>query len=103
MACSLNRCRLTKSSYRGEVIEQDNDDEDNTSDGNNSLQTFIFSATMSKDLQRNVKKRSRPRMTKKKAPASTLGESSHQFVHQHETDYVVRRASPSTGLPGPRS
>ncbi|TFL01653.1 P-loop containing nucleoside triphosphate hydrolase protein [Pterulicium gracile] len=69
-----NILRLTLRETKGEVIEQDNDDEDNTSDGNNSLQTFIFSATMSKDLQRNVKKRSRPRMTKKKAPASTLDE-----------------------------
>lgn len=37
------------------------------------LQTFVFSATLSKDLQRNVKKRSRPPIGGKKAKApSTL-------------------------------
>lgn len=43
-----------------------------SSDG---LQTFIFSATMSKDLQQNVKRRSRPKPSKKGSkPASTLDE-----------------------------
>ena len=42
------------------------------------LQTFVFSATLSKDLQRNLKKRSRSKGSKKhykrnEAPASTLG------------------------------
>ncbi|KAI0792409.1 P-loop containing nucleoside triphosphate hydrolase protein [Abortiporus biennis] len=36
------------------------------------LQTFIFSATLSKDLQKNLKKRSRPTNKKKTKPASTL-------------------------------
>ncbi|KAF5343466.1 hypothetical protein D9758_011860 [Tetrapyrgos nigripes] len=39
------------------------------------LQTFVFSATLSKDLQRNVKRRSRPKKLKKKGkpePGSTL-------------------------------
>ena len=41
------------------------------------LQTFVFSATLSKDLQRNLKKRSRSKGSKKhykrnEAPASTL-------------------------------
>ena len=38
------------------------------------MQTFIFSATLSKDLQKNLKKRSRPHKHKKGKPASTLGE-----------------------------
>lgn len=39
------------------------------------LQTFVFSATLSKDLQRNLKKRGRPQGKGKKnsKPASTLG------------------------------
>jgi ATP-dependent RNA helicase DDX24/MAK5 len=40
------------------------------------LQTFVFSATLSKDLQRNLKKRSRPkggRAKKHQKPATTLG------------------------------
>jgi superfamily II DNA/RNA helicase len=39
------------------------------------LQTFVFSATMSKDLQRNLKKRHKVSMHGKKGfkPASTLG------------------------------
>ncbi len=37
------------------------------------LQTFVFSATLSKDLQRNLKKRARPKGKKRHTPASTLG------------------------------
>ncbi|KAI0051336.1 DEAD-domain-containing protein [Auriscalpium vulgare] len=37
------------------------------------MQTFVFSATLSKDLQRNLKKRHKPRLFKRDAaPASTL-------------------------------
>ncbi|KAI0066909.1 DEAD-domain-containing protein [Artomyces pyxidatus] len=36
------------------------------------MQTFVFSATLSKDLQRNLKKRHKPRLFKGDAPASTL-------------------------------
>lgn len=43
------------------------------------LQTFVFSATLSKNLQRNVKRRTRPKSAGKhkkhdEQPASTLGE-----------------------------
>lgn len=39
------------------------------------LQTFVFSATLSKDLQRNLKKHGRPQGKGRKysKPASTLG------------------------------
>jgi ATP-dependent RNA helicase DDX24/MAK5 len=39
------------------------------------LQTFVFSATLSKDLQRNLKRKVRPKgiSKKNKEPASTLG------------------------------
>ena len=40
------------------------------------LQTFVFSATLSMDLQRNLKKRQRYNPKKKHTPASTLGMSS---------------------------
>ena len=56
-------------------MEQSEEKKDGIKDG---LQTFIFSATLSKDLQRNLKKRFRPKGDKKHykrdtAPASTLG------------------------------
>ena len=56
-------------------VEQDEDEEERIKDG---LQTFVFSATLSKDLQRNLKKRFRPKGNKKHykrdpTPASTLG------------------------------
>jgi ATP-dependent RNA helicase DDX24/MAK5 len=42
-----------------------------------SMQTFVFSATLSKDLQRNLKKRLRTKSNKRQykheKPASTLG------------------------------
>lgn len=39
-----------------------------------ALQTFVFSATLSKDLQRNLKRRVHPKgVSKNKEPASTLG------------------------------
>jgi ATP-dependent RNA helicase DDX24/MAK5 len=52
--------------------------EDDSSEGidklkQDSLQTFVFSATLSKDLQRNLKKRARPKAKNRQAPASTLG------------------------------
>ena len=56
----------------GDQVEQD---EEGIKDG---LQTFVFSATLSKDLQRNLKKRFRSKGNKKHykrdpTPASTLG------------------------------
>ena len=60
----------------GDQVEQNDDEEEGIiKDG---LQTFVFSATLSKDLQRNLKKRFRPKGNKKHykrdpAPASTLG------------------------------
>lgn len=42
-------------------------------DSSRPMQTFVFSATLSKDLQQNLKKRRRPRgFQKNDAPASTL-------------------------------
>ena len=51
------------------------DEEKPATDG---LQTFVFSATLSKDLQRNLKKPMRPNFLRRKRqdkPASTLGTS----------------------------
>lgn len=58
----------------GEGKETNEDDQDSKED---NLQTFIFSATLSKDLQRNVKKRTRPKIGGKKGlkATSTLGKS----------------------------
>jgi ATP-dependent RNA helicase DDX24/MAK5 len=42
-----------------------------------NLQTFVFSATLDKDLQRNLKRRTKPRNGGKKLrPITTLGEFS---------------------------
>jgi ATP-dependent RNA helicase DDX24/MAK5 len=42
--------------------------------GRDDLQTFVFSATLSKDLQRNLRRRAKPRKsTKNSKPLTTLG------------------------------
>lgn len=69
-----NILRLTLRESKSDQIEPDADeDEEPVKDG---LQTFVFSATLSKDLQRNVKRRSRPKTagkyTKREKPVSTL-------------------------------
>ncbi|KAJ6595890.1 ATP-dependent RNA helicase [Mycena vulgaris] len=69
-----NILRLTLRESKSDQIEPDADeDEEPIKDG---LQTFVFSATLSKDLQRNVKRRSRPKSAgkynKREKPASTL-------------------------------
>ncbi|KAF7795671.1 hypothetical protein EIP86_006836 [Pleurotus ostreatoroseus] len=51
------------------VDEAGKADSASLSDG---LQTFVFSATLSKDLQRNLKRKSRAKSSKKSKPASTL-------------------------------
>jgi ATP-dependent RNA helicase DDX24/MAK5 len=54
------------------------------------LQTFVLSATLSKDLQRNLKKRWRPKVNKKRKgkddkPASTLGMIVMQIMRGYST------------------
>lgn len=50
------------------------EDGEMTSPTKDNLQTFVFSATLSKDLQRNLKKRAKPRKDgKNKKPLTTLG------------------------------
>ncbi|PPR00743.1 hypothetical protein CVT24_000797 [Panaeolus cyanescens] len=82
-----NILRLTLRESKDEMIAddtnpgvegQDEEDED-TKEGilEGGMQTFVFSATLSKDLQRNLKKRYKPKGNKKhykkdQAPASTL-------------------------------
>jgi ATP-dependent RNA helicase DDX24/MAK5 len=58
------------------TVDADNDEQ--RSDVADILQTFVLSATLSKDLQRNLKRRSRPKPNNKRKhkddkPASTLG------------------------------
>jgi ATP-dependent RNA helicase DDX24/MAK5 len=63
--------------FTGEVVDEAG--EEDVSDITDGLQTFVFSATLSKDLQQNVKRRSRLKSAGKKykkhdeKPASTLG------------------------------
>ena len=58
-------------------------DDEVKAEDKDGMQTFVFSATMSKDLQRNVKKRTRPKApgNKKDQPASTLGQLLGLFVY----------------------
>ncbi|KAJ7598923.1 ATP-dependent RNA helicase [Mycena floridula] len=76
-----NILRLTLLETSEDLIEGDDAESAPNSDTRESgdvMQTFIFSATLSKDLQRNVKARARPKPSAKgrnrapKAPASTL-------------------------------
>ncbi|KAK0494657.1 ATP-dependent RNA helicase [Armillaria luteobubalina] len=75
-----NILRLTLRQENDEQIPGDDEEpeaENKDIKESNVMQTFVFSATLSKDLQRNVKKRMRPRTGKKKhgdKPASTLDE-----------------------------
>ncbi|KAJ7185672.1 ATP-dependent RNA helicase [Mycena filopes] len=68
-----NILRLTLRESKDDQIEPETEDQEPAKDG---LQTFVFSATLSKDLQRNVKRRSRPKTAgkynKREKPASTL-------------------------------
>ncbi|KAF5310717.1 hypothetical protein D9619_008153 [Psilocybe cf. subviscida] len=81
-----NILRLTLLETKDEAIpdvedpsfQMDVQSEDDTKEGiKDQLQTFVFSATLSKDLQRNVKKKFRPKGNKKhykreQKPATTL-------------------------------
>lgn len=56
----------------------DTNDDDGKPSASGGLQTFVLSATLSKDLQRNLKKRTWPKSNKKRRKkddisASTLG------------------------------
>ncbi|TBU38454.1 DEAD-domain-containing protein [Dichomitus squalens] len=72
-----NILRLTLRKSDDDVIGPENkmDEEEDTKDGvrGGDLQTFVFSATLSKDLQQNLKRRARPKPRRKAdKPASTL-------------------------------
>jgi ATP-dependent RNA helicase DDX24/MAK5 len=66
--------------YSEDVIEPEFNDKSDVGDNEkvvkDNMQTFVFSATLSKDLQRNVKKRTRPKAigSKKDKSLSTLGQ-----------------------------
>ncbi|KAF7318870.1 hypothetical protein HMN09_00222500 [Mycena chlorophos] len=64
-----NILRLTLRESRDDQIEPEGDTAELPQDG---LQTFVFSATLSKDLQRNLKRRSRSKANPKSKAASTL-------------------------------
>ncbi|TCD71925.1 ATP-dependent RNA helicase [Steccherinum ochraceum] len=75
-----NILRLTLRVAKADMIEDpelpENDDdevEDESALEKDDMQTFVFSATLSKDLQRNLKRHQRPKRGKKNTkPASTL-------------------------------
>jgi ATP-dependent RNA helicase DDX24/MAK5 len=66
------------------------------------LQTFVFSATLSKDLQRNLKKRFRPKGNKKhykrdRTPASTLDDLLLRLDFRDPTPEIIDQ-SPVGGI-----
>jgi ATP-dependent RNA helicase DDX24/MAK5 len=72
---------MTLSNSEDEIVPEFNDEsdvEEDEVDVKSDMQTFVFSATLSKDLQRNVKKRTRPKGAgnKKDKSLSTLGQLS---------------------------
>ncbi|CAL1699487.1 unnamed protein product [Somion occarium] len=74
-----NILRLTMRVAKDEVIEPEEPEadvseavQDESTRVEPDLQTFVFSATLSKDLQRNLKKRQRFKGKKNRKPASTL-------------------------------
>ncbi|KAL1759626.1 P-loop containing nucleoside triphosphate hydrolase protein [Schizophyllum commune] len=87
-----NVLRLT---LRANKYEEDEDEED-VQDG---LQTFVFSATLSKDLQRNLKKRKHPGKSRKPraAPASTLDDLLMRLDFRDEEPEVID-LSPKGGV-----
>lgn len=55
--------------------DEDEKDEESADSAEGVMQTFVFSATLSKDLQRNLKKRRKSGVLRKgEKPASTLDE-----------------------------
>ena len=77
----------------------EDEDEEDVQDG---LQTFVFSATLSKDLQRNLKKRKAPGKSRKPraAPASTLGKCATNFLSWLDERLGSRLAGPLHGPAG---
>ncbi|KAL7277303.1 hypothetical protein ACG7TL_009159 [Trametes sanguinea] len=80
-----------------EVIEPENtlgaedEEQEDSKEGvrQSDLQTFVFSATLSKDLQKNLKKRSRGRRRKNEKPASTLDDLLLRLDFRDPTPAVV--------------
>lgn len=73
----------------GGVSAEDAQDVDAEPATEEEMQTFVFSATLSKDLQRNLKKRARPKGKKRHAPASTLGMWCGSVRKERDTDIVL--------------
>ena len=72
-----------KQSFASEEIRED-------VSANDKMQTFVFSATLSKDLQRNLKKRQKARVSKKgDPPASTLGAFSCSLRPENMSEYFL--------------
>uniref|UniRef100_D8QHD9 RNA helicase n=1 Tax=Schizophyllum commune (strain H4-8 / FGSC 9210) TaxID=578458 RepID=D8QHD9_SCHCM len=88
-----NVLRLT---LRANKYDEREDDDENIQDG---LQTFVFSATLSKDLQRNLKKRKAPGKSRKPraAPASTLDDLLMRLDFRDEEPEVID-LSPKGGV-----
>ncbi|KAI9067845.1 DEAD-domain-containing protein [Trametes sanguinea] len=92
-----NILRLTLRKSGDEVIEPENalsaegDEQEESKEGvrQGELQTFVFSATLSKDLQKNLKKRSRGRRRKNEKPASTLDDLLLRLDFRDPTPAVV--------------
>ncbi|KAF9077000.1 P-loop containing nucleoside triphosphate hydrolase protein [Rhodocollybia butyracea] len=83
-------------------VDHDADDEDNKEKvARDQMQTFVFSATLSKDLQKNVKKRFKPKKPKNSKkddkPASTLDDLLLRLDFRDSEPEVID-LSPNGGL-----
>lgn len=84
-----NILRLTVRQSREDEIESEEDDLQKAEDSGpeDKLQTFVFSATLSKDLQRNLKKRSRHCDASNK-PLSTLDDLLLRLDFRNQPDVI---------------
>lgn len=88
---------------RGDIIEPDEQEDEqevsakDDAPSESDLQTFVFSATLSKDLQKNLKKRQRWKGKKNRKPASTLDDLVMKLDFR-DPDPTVIDLSPEGGV-----
>ncbi|KAF9652598.1 DEAD-domain-containing protein [Thelephora ganbajun] len=87
--------RLTLRWYREESVLEDKLAADAAK---NTLQTFVFSATLSKDLQRNLKKRVKPRKNGKNPKPPTTLEDLLERLDFRDSEPEVIDLSPEGGV-----
>ncbi|KAK0452488.1 ATP-dependent RNA helicase [Armillaria borealis] len=96
-----NILRLTLRQENDEQIpgdDQESEAENKDDEESNVMQTFVFSATLSKDLQRNVKRRARPRSGKKETRTETISDELLLRLDFRDPEPEVIDLSPKGGV-----